>query len=174
MLKVPVTLYGQRNGFVPGILHAHLLESTKDAHLAPLQETQKIGYLCQNVTYTIFSTRQYELILLSVDGDHFYANELPVLIGVTLLPCLSGFQLSNITAQCECVPILQDRGLLCNISGATPLVQRTGSTWISTHHNGCDVILHDHCPLNYCRPTHLWLLHGHPDEQCAHGRSGIL
>ena len=174
MLKVPVTLYGQRNGSVPGIVYAHFLESTQDAHLAPLQETQQIGYLCQNVTYTIFSTRQYELILLSVDGDHFYANELPVLIGVTLLPCPSGFQLSNITAQCECVPILQDRGLLCNISGATPLVQRTRSTWISTHHNGCDVILHDHCPLNYCRPTQLWLHLGHPDEQCAHGRSGIL
>ena len=119
MLKVPVTLYGQRNGCVPGIVHAHLLKINKDAHLAPLQETQQIGYLCQNVTYTIFSTRQYELILLSADGDHFYANELPVLIRVTLLPCPPGFQLSNITAQCECAPILQDRGLLCNISSNT-------------------------------------------------------
>ena len=37
-----------------------------------------------------------------------------------------------------------------------------------------EVILHDHCPLNYCKPTQLWLHLDHPDEQCAHGRSGIL
>ena len=78
------------------------------------------------------------------------------------------------SAQCECSPMLQDRGLLCNISGATLLVQRTMSMWISTHHNGSDIILHDHCLLNYCKPTQLWLHLDHPDKQCAHGRSGIL
>ena len=170
--KISVVLYGQRNGSVPGIVRANLKKS-KDAHFAPLQETQETGYLCKNLTYTIFSTGQYETIMLRVDGAHYYANELGVLINVTLLPCPPGFQFSNITAQCECAPMLKNRGLFCNISGATPLVQRTNSIWISTHHhNGSDIILHDHCPLNYCKPTQLWLRLDHPDEQCAHGRSG--
>ena len=150
-------LYGQRNGSVPGIVRANLIKESRGAHLAPLQETQVIGYLCENLSYTIFSTGPYEFIVLRVDGDHFYANGVSVLIGATLLPCPPGFRLSNITVQCECVPMLKDRGLLCNISGATPLVQRTRSTWISTHHNGNDIILHDHCPLNYCKPTRLWI-----------------
>ena len=144
MFQVPGTLYAPRNGSVPEIVHAHLL-ITKDAHLAPLQETQQIGYLCENLSYTIFSTGQHEFIVLTVDDAHFYANEVSVVILAKLLPCPAGFQLSNITAQCECVPILQERGLLCNISGATPLVQRTRSIWVSTHINRSDIILHD-CP----------------------------
>ena len=34
----------------------------------------------------------------------------------------------------------KNSGLLCNISGVTPLVQRTRSLWISSHHNGSDMI----------------------------------
>ena len=172
--KVLVALYGQRNGSTPGIVRANLFEYHTGAHLAPLQETQETGYLCENLTYTIFSTGHYEVIMLRVDGAGYYSGELRVLIHAILLPCPPGFQLSNITAQCECAPVLQDRGLLCNISGTTPLVQRTRSIWISTHHNGSDVIIHDHCPLNYCKPTQLWIHLEHSDEQCADGRSGIL
>jgi len=126
--------------------------------------------------YTIFSTGHSQLIRLRVDScKHYIFFETCVTIQATLFPCPPGFQLSNITAQCtrECAPMLQDRGLLCKISDATPLVQRTRSTWISTHHNGSDK-LHDHCPLNYCRPTRLWLYLDHADEQCAHRHSGIL
>ena len=172
--KVLVALYGQQKGYVPGIVRANLIKNSSNAYLAPLQETQETGYLCKDLTYTIFSTGQYELIMLRVDGVHYYEDEARVLINATLLSCPPGFQLSNITAQCECAPMLQDRGLLCNITGATPLVQRTRSIWISTHHNGSDIILHDHCPLNYCKLTQIWLLLDHPDEQCAQGRSGIL
>ena len=174
--KVLVALYGQRNGSAPGIVQAKLFKSPRGAHLAPLQETQETRYSCENLTYTIFSTStgHYELIGLRVDGAGYYFGEEHALINATLLPCPPGFLLSNITAQCECAPVLQDRGLLCNISGATPLVQRTRSIWISTHHNGSDIILHDHCPLNYCKPTQLWVHLDHPDQQCAQGRSGIL
>ena len=171
--KVLVALYGQRNGSAPGIVRAYLFEFHTGTHLAPLQETQETGYLCENLTYTIFSTGHYEMIILKVDGAGYYSGE-DLLINAILLPCPPGFQLSNITAQCECAPVLQDRGLLCNISGATPLVQRTRSSWISTNHNGSDILLHDHCPLNYCKLTRLWLRLDYPDEQCAQGRSGIL
>ena len=85
--------------------------------------------------------------------------------------CPPGFQLSNVTAQCECVPLLKDRGLLCNISGAVPLVRRTKSVWVSSYPN---IILHDNCPLDYCKPTPLWLQLDYTDEQCAYQRSGVL
>ena len=118
--KVLAALYGQRNGSVPGIVRANLVNKSRVAHLAPLQETQKTGYLCGNLTYTIFSTRHSELIQLRVDScKHYIFFETYVIIQATLFPCPPGFQLSNITAQCECAPILQDRGLLCNISGNT-------------------------------------------------------
>ena len=175
MFQVPIVLYGQRRGSVPGIVHGKLQELNRRAHFAPLQETQKTEYLCTNLTYTIFSTRRHELIELRIDGVQLYERELsPIVLQVPLLPCPPGFQLSNLTAECECAPLLKDRGLLCNISGAIPLVQRTMSVWISTHPNGNDTILHDNCPLDYCKLTPLWLQLNHSDKQCAYGRSGLL
>ena len=177
MFQVPIVLYGQRKGTVPGIVHSELqeLKLNRRAHFAPLQGTQKTEYSCTNLTYTIFSARQYELIELSIDGTQLYERELsPIRLQVILLPCPPGFQLSNLTAQCECAPLLKDRGLLCNISGATPLVQRTKSVWISTNPNGNDTILHDNCPLDYCKLTPLWLQLNHSDKQCVYGRSGLL
>ena len=121
-LKVPVALHGQRNGFVPGIVHANLEDKSRDAHLAPLQETQEIVHSCKNLTYTISSTGHHEVIRLRADRVHYYESKSHILINATLLPCPPGFQISNFTAQCECDPMLQERGLLCNISGGTPLV----------------------------------------------------
>ena len=174
MLKVPVVLYGQREGSVPGIVRGELVNKSRGAHFAPLQETQQTEYSCTNLTYTIFSTGHHESILLRVDGIQFYEEKTRALVNVTLLPCPPGFQLSNLTAQCECNPLLKDRGLSCNISGAIPLVQRTKSVWISIHPDRNDTILHDNCPLDYCKPTSFWLQLEHPDEQCAYKHSGLL
>ena len=174
MLKVPVVLYGQRNGSVPGIVHGELVNKFGGAHFAPLQETQQTEYSCTNLTYTIFSTGHYESILLRVDGIQFYEEKTRALVNVTLLPCPPGFQLSNLSAQCEYNSLLKDRGLSCNISGATPLVHRTKSVWISIHPNRNDTILHDNCPRDYCKPTSFWLQLEHPDEQCAYEHSGLL
>ena len=88
IFKVPVALHGRRNGSVPGIVRAHLVNKSRDAYLASLQETQETGYLCENLTYTVFSTGQYELILLRVEGVQYnFVDEASVLINVTLLPC---------------------------------------------------------------------------------------
>ena len=174
LFKIPVVLRGQRNGSVPGIVRSELVNKSRGAHFAPLQETQKTEYSCTNLTYTIFSTSYYELILLGVDGIVFNREKSRILINVTLLPCPPGFQLSSLTAQCECAPLLKDRDLLCNISGAIPLVRRTRSVWISIHPNRNDTILHDNCPLDYCKPIPLWLQLEHSDEQCAYKHSGLL
>ena len=174
ILKIPVVLYGQRDGSVPGIVRGKMVNKSRGAHFAPLQETQQTDYLCTNLTYTIFSTGHHELILLRVDDVQYYEEKTRAQINVTLLPCPPGFQLSNFTAQCECNPLLKDRGLSCNISAAAPLIRRTKSVWISIHPNRNDAILHDNCPLDYCKPTPLWLELGQPDEQCAYEHSGLL
>ena len=175
MFKLPVVVYGQRNGSVPGIVRAEFVNKSQGAHFAPLQETQETGHSCTNLTYTIFSIRHFELIELSIDDViQHYKTEAASQLLVTLLPCPTGFQLSTMTAQCECAPLLKDKGLLCNISGATPMVQRTKSVWISIHPNGNDTLLHENCPLDYCKPTSLWLQLNHPDEQCAYGHSGLI
>ena len=140
MFKLPVVLHGQRN--VPGFVRAEFLNKSQGAHFAPLQETQKTGHSCTNLTYTIFSSGHFKLIELKIDDViQHYKIQTSIQLLVTLLPCPAGFQLSTLTAQCECAPLLKDKGLLCNISGATPMIQRTKSVWISIHPNGNDTLL---------------------------------
>ena len=175
MFKLPVVVYGQRNGSVPGIVRAEFVDKSQGAHFASLQETQITGHFCTNLTYTIFSNGHFELIELSIDDIiQHYRIQTGIRLLITLLPCPAGFQLSSLTAQCECAPLLKDKGLLCNISGSVPMIQRTKSVWISIHPNGNDTLLHDNCPLDYCKPTSLWLQLNHPDEQCAYGHSGLI
>ena len=95
LFTVPVVLNGQRNGSVPGIVRAELVNKSRGAHFAPLQETQETKSSCTNLTYNIFSVRQQEVILLRMDGVQYsdsQRNEFK--INVTLLPCPPGFQLS--------------------------------------------------------------------------------
>ena len=125
VFKIPVVLHGQRNGSVPGIVCGELVNKSRGARFASLQDTQTTGYSCTNLTYTIFSIENYEQILLRVDGIIFNEEKSHILINMTLLPCPPGFQLSSLTAQCECAPLLKERDLLCNISGPIPLVRRT-------------------------------------------------
>ena len=171
MLNIPVVLYGQRDGSVPGIVCSEMVNKSRGANFAPLQETQQTEYLCTNLSYTIFSTGYYELILLRVDDVQYYEEKTRALVNVTLLPCPPGFQLSNLTAQCEYHSLLKDRALSCNISGAAPLVRRTKSVWISIHPNRNGTILHDNCPFDYCKPIPIWLQLEHPDE---YEHSGLL
>ena len=39
ILNIPVVLYGQRDGTVPGIVRGELVNKSQGAHFAPLQET---------------------------------------------------------------------------------------------------------------------------------------
>ena len=159
MFQIPVVLYGQRNGSVPGTVHQY-----RGAHFAPLQETQKTGCSCMNLTHTIFSTQRLEL---RVDGVIYNKNNIFFLY-VTLLLCPPGFQLSTVTAGCECSPLLKDRGLPCNISGA--LIQRVKSVWIISFNpmEMTPYYIHDNC-----KTTSLWVQINQSDEQCAYSGTSL-
>ena len=43
MFQVPIVLYGQRRGSVPGVVHSKLQLLDRRSHFAPLQETQKLS-----------------------------------------------------------------------------------------------------------------------------------
>ena len=88
-------------------------------------------------------------------------------------PCPLGFVLLN--SSCTCHPKLQQHEISCNID--TKNVKRLSSMWInatviSASQNG--VIVHEHCPFDYCKPGSFDLDLEDPGELCAFHRSGIL
>ena len=99
----------------------------------------------------------------------------PVYINVTLLPCPSGFMLSNKSAKCICHTTLQNHNISCNIDDQT--VHREGTMWINTSFAGNKsngVVVHQHCPYGYCSREELDINLDFPDTQCNLNHSGVL
>ena len=101
---------------------------------------------------------------------------MPLLVTVDLKNCPAGFQFSEETYGCICHVKLTQNNIQCNID--TQTVQRQASYWIyPTHsdlHNESSIIIHKHCPYDYCDPALHKINLEEPDEQCLNRRSGIL
>ena len=103
---------------------------------------------------------------------------------VSLLPCPLGFYLSTTTERCECAPPLDELNFNCSIASQT--IHRPSAVWIGYYYFNSDdessnntvtpggVILHMHCPLDYCKTEDTELNLEGPSEQCAFSHSGIL
>ena len=87
----------------------------------------------------------------------------------------------NTSLGCECDPKLNDYVTNCNIQNYS--VQRQDNVWISAPDktNDSDILVHDYCPYDYCRPPNenaeIWIDLSDPnssDTQCAFNRMGQL
>ena len=74
------------------------------------------------------------------------------------------------TSTCDCRNLLKDYAINCSIG--TQEIHRRAPLWISGREDG--VIVHEHCPLDYCKPGSFDINLERPNEQCAFHRSGIL
>ena len=106
--------------------------------------------------------------------------EISVTLNLTLLPCPTGFTVTN---KCDCNDLLQTvSDITCNIEDLT--IQHTGSVWIGplmatddNHTNTIeDVVVVRYCPLDYCtsKPVTVPVNFSQPDPQCNYNRSGTL
>ena len=98
----------------------------------------------------------------------------PVYALVQLLDCPPGFTLND-QQSCDCDERIRTNLLSCNISDQT--VSRHGNIWVNASFNGNTsngVIVHKHCPFEYCKPEQLDVNLTHPETQCAFDRYGTL
>lgn len=192
---------GIGNGTVPATVQATILNlnetnSRPNSYLSQLQTRQPTTKHCTDLSYTIHSTPGNLVFLVSLHDIpfsealynikifqdppslHHYdilglKYEVPLLISITLKDCPGGFQLSPDTLSCICHIKLTVNSIGCNINDQT--VQRKVSYWISTaDQNDSDIIVHEHCPYDFCKPDEMNIRLDYPDEQCSHQRSGVL
>ncbi len=184
---LPLVPVGQRNGTVPGVAHAGIAYG--EADFAPLHDTQELKGTCTELKYSLSSQDNFTLLYIlpqELATGHPYKtwSQLPIargrqtpvpfLVLVQFLPCPPSFALDGESGQCVCAPILAEWGVKCNISADTPLIQRRESLWINLSLTGNDVIVHDHCPFDFCKSTEMWLDLSSSNSQCAFGHSGVL
>ena len=194
-LTIPAVAVGQRFGTVPSTVHRNFV-SRGSGRLPALQYTQLVNANCTDLMYTVLSspnrTEDMELTVekhnipqyIAIDGTvkillinrtlmNFQFSKLTVHIEVPLCPL--GFVFNNSFLTCVCHPKLQQHKINCSID--TQTVYRRSPLWINAtflNETYTLVLVHNHCPFDYCNDGNIQLNMEYPDEQCALFRSGVL
>ena len=93
-------------------------------------------------------------------------------IHVTLLQCPEGFELSDSPAQCICQESLQKCTKDCTIDDQK--IHRTTNFWSGYDNATRGLVLHPHCPFDYCTPPPNNFTMEHSDLQCSYNRTRLL
>jgi len=165
----------------------HATFSRHGPSLGALEDVQTIkSSKCDELSYTVYSSNQSEVIFLQVQRPEYnsgiYLRPKRRQIEVTLKGCPPGFTLNHNPAYCDCIKLLANNNITCNIN--TQTIHRPPPVWIG-HSNSHEttapsmaVMFHHHCPFDFCLPhdvdinvTNLTIKE---DEQCDVGRTGVL
>ena len=96
---------------------------------------------------------------------------IPVFVQVNLLPCPVGFQL--VRGRCVCHKTLLNNNIeKCSISNGTAFIHRPSPYWMGLSNSS--ILLHAHCPFDYCQPEDVNISLESPHAQCQYKRSGVL
>ena len=151
------------------------------------QQTQSVERSCTNLTFNVFSPREFEILNLYPNGPCGSATLSTSHVTIQFIACTCpvGFEPlshSKTSTRCECVcdSVLSPYITKCNLTTSSILRKDTNS-WI-TYINDTDAhdyVIYPHCPIDYCQPqvknisVNFNLPNG-ADSQCAHNRTGVL
>ena len=178
LFQFEAVVVGQKDGIVPGVVRATL--GNTSAVLGDLQYSQAIGKSCTTLNYTVYSSHTEETLTLMTETIPMRLTLKGLIINVTLLNCLWGFTLTGSPPKCDCIDKLWQHHIYqCNIT--TQTINRPPPLWIGYYRSGNntephveEVLVHDHCPFDYCKPEQLSIQLNDSDKQCAFNRSGTL
>ena len=176
--NVTLIAYDQNFNSLPAVIYSSL-ESGK----GKTQAIQSIEDACTTVSFKISSPYPMDNLTIYPEGPCRGGGISEKSIVVAFLPCPIGFQLSRTNVSCEChskLQELEDEGVVtCDIE--MERIQRRGEFWVSFSNttNESGIVVHPHCPYNYCHPptppvqVDLESAEG-ADAQCAFHRTGTL
>ena len=178
LFHVQAVVVGQKDGIVPGVVRATFQNSS--AVLGDLQYSQATGKSCTTLNYTVYSSQTEETITCRTETIPKRLSLIGLIINVTLLNCPWGFTLTGAPPKCDCADELRKHHIdTCNIT--TQTISRPPPLWIGYYHSDNNtehpvegVLVHDHCPFDYCKPEQLSIQLNDSDKQCAFNHSGIL
>ena len=140
------------------------------SYLSPIPFSNPNKYYVNNT----FRTNLTDGVFRLAGNVHDFLQNTPVYISVQLLDCPLGFTLTG-QHRCDCNKRILANLLTCNINNQT--VHRHGNIWVNATYSGNTsngVIVHNHCPFEYCKPEQLDVNLTHPETQCAFDHYGTL
>ena len=179
-ITVPVIAHGQRNGTTPAVIHNITPQGSLSFN--DLEITQNIAAKCTFLNYTVHTRAEdtFQQIMLYAEGP------CPPKEGTTSTPtniltvhfkvvqCPPGFELSDTHPTCICTQRLRQFTKECQIYDRT--IKRDSEFWMGYTDDGESkgLILHSHCPFDYCSSNTMYLAVANSDKQCSNNRSGLL
>ena len=202
--QIDIVAVGQNYGTVQALVEAKIQQvdphdnNTQPGSLEEAQAVQKIEKVCTRVKYSITSTNSEQTLLISVYENSAqnhsafpqnalkeYPNKLGLLFSqfkitakiINIPDCLPPFELNETEFICVCPLLLTSVGLRCDANELS--IIRTKQQWIGINIfniNGTEVIVHEHCPYDYCRKDIRSILIGEEYQNllCSFNRTGIL
>ena len=141
--------------------------------LGERQLIQTLPAKCSNLEYRVYSPDDNESIqVYSDDGPCRDLGISKLVFPIQLLPCPTGFELSQRNTTCICHTPLQRYTNTCDID--TQTIQRKGNFWF--RYENTSLVLHRHCPFDYCKSSEqaVQVRVDDTNELCAHNRQGTL
>ena len=169
--NISVVTVGQANGVVPSSVQAQLGPHSQ-ATMGAFQNSQNTKTVCTNLTFTLYSKNEAETITLTAGKCSVVTLSLKTHINVTLLQCPEGFELSDSPVQCICNNRLQKYTNECTIHNQK--IHRTSNFWSGYDNATRGLVLHPHCPFDYCTPPPNKFTMEHSDLQCSYNRTSLL
>ena len=173
LLKLPVVATGQRDGIVPAVVRALFNATHKNVSLAPFQDAQNVLNSCTELHYQVHSSTANisDTLVLYAEGPCSTDGK-TLDISLEFLDCPPGFSLNPSEGTCECEPRLQEYTTRCNITERA--LERSGVFWVGYDNKSGGIILHSHCPFDYCISAHINVTLDDTDKQCESNRSGLV
>ena len=137
------------------------------------QVVQQVDASCTDLDYTILTSEVQIFFAVYAEGPCDDNGNASKQISVVLKNCPLAFELSD--SRCVCVKRLQEYTNTCSVESES--FQRSGDFWVgSDYANGSytGLVIHPHCPFDYCRSGSADISVNDLDSQCAFSREGVL
>ena len=182
--QVSVVAVGQRHGTVPTTVRSNIHNmQTSTSDLLYSQYVQKVNRNCTKLNFTVFSLSPSMTVELRADNSLYvqsfqcFAYEYMLVITVNLnQTCPPGFNISELEKSCVCEQRLAQYTQKCNITNRLGYITRDSGRqfWVGYDNQSNELILHPHCPFDYCVNDTVVFPLNNTDIQCAYNRSGLL
>ncbi len=173
ILTLILVSVGQTDGPVPSVIRA-VTENLKITPLFKVTQPTENKSDCTELQYPLFSDDIMNARLKLYSDEPCSTSGFPFTVHITFLPCPVGFILSD-QGMCICEERLQKYTQKCMIETLTIRRERSDGFWAGledTTRPG--LVLHPHCPFDYCTEEAVDFTLNSTDLQCSTGRSGTL
>ena len=167
-LEVPVIARGHQNGTTSAVIQVNQGNITSTT-------PQNTNNSCTVLRFTVhsFAEGTTQEMTLYAEGPCPPSEKNSLYVYVEILPCPPGFQLSQTQPVCVCNKRLQRFTNTCVIDSKRISRPQFAEFWVG-YDSDSGLILHPHCPLDYCLSEEIHLIVEDSDKQCNYNRNGLL